>query len=101
MDNNLFNAIFDFSFSKFVSIDLVRVLYAFTFIVAGLAAIGLILAGFAVNLSWGIGSIILAPILYFLIIVIVRVFLEMLVVLFRIAENTREIADNTRQEIPD
>ena len=96
--NNPFNAIFDFSFSKFVSIDLIRVVYAFTFIVAGLAAIGLIIAGFSVSLGWGIGGLILAPVLYFAIVIFVRVLLEMMVVLFRIAENTREIADNIQPE---
>ena len=96
MENNLFTALFDLSFSKFISIDLIRVLYAFAFIVAGLAAIILIIAGFATSLTWGIGSIILAPGLYFLIIVGVRVLLEMLVVVFRIAENTSEIVENTK-----
>ena len=96
--NNPFNAIFDFSFSKFVSIDLIRVVYAFTFIVAGLAAIGLIIAGFSASLGWGIGGLILAPVLYFAIVIFVRVLLEMMVVLFRIAENTREIADNIQSE---
>jgi hypothetical protein len=93
-----FSAIFDFSFTEFISIDLIRLLYVFAFIVAGLAMVGTILAGFSNSFWWGLGSIIIAPVEFFLIIFIARIGLEMLVVLFRIAENTRETADNTKSE---
>jgi hypothetical protein len=93
-----FSAIFDFSFTEFISIDLIRVLYVFAFIVAGLAMVGTILAGFSNGFGWGLGSIIIAPVVFFIVIFIARIGLEMLVVLFRIAENTRETADNTKTE---
>jgi hypothetical protein len=93
-----FSAIFDFSFTEFISIDLIRVLYVFAFIVAGLAMVGTIFAGFANSIWWGLGSIIMAPVVFFIIIFIARIGLEILVVLFRIAENTRETADNTKAE---
>ena len=93
-----FRAIFDFSFTEFISIDLIRVLYVFAFIVAGLAMVGTILAGFSNGFGWGLGSIIIAPVVFFIIIFVARIGLEMLVVLFRIAENTRETADNTKTE---
>ena len=93
-----FSAIFDFSFKEFISIDLIRVLYVFAFIVAGLAMVSTILAGFSNSFIWGLGSIIVAPVVFFIIIFIARIGLEVLVVLFRIAENTRESADNTKTE---
>ncbi len=93
-----FSAIFDFSFKEFISIDLIRVLYVFAFIVAGLAMVSTILAGFSNSFMWGLGSIIVAPVVFFIIIFIARISLEVLVVLFRIAENTRETADNTKKE---
>ena len=37
-----FSAIFDFSFTEFISIDLIRVLYVFAFVVAGVAMVGAI-----------------------------------------------------------
>lgn len=102
MDNNSekppFSAIFDFSFTEFISIDLIRVLYVFAFIVAGLTMVGTILAGFSNSFMWGLGSIIMAPVVFFIIVFIARISLEMLVVLFRIAENTQETADNTKAE---
>ena len=97
-DKPPFSAIFDFSFTEFISIDLIRVLYVFAFIVAGLAMVGTILAGFSNGFGWGLGSIIIAPVIFFIIIFIARIGLEMLVVLFRIAENTRETAENTKTE---
>ena len=84
-----FSAIFDFSFTEFISIDLIRVLYVFTFIVASLAMVGTILAGFSNSFFWGLGSIIMAPVVFFLIVFMARIGLEVLVVLFRIAENTK------------
>ncbi len=102
MENNSgkppFSAIFDFSFTEFISIDLIRVLYVFAFIVAGLAMIGTILAGFSNSFMWGLGSIIMAPVVFFIIVFVARIGLEVLVVLFRIAENTKDTADNTKSE---
>jgi hypothetical protein len=93
-----FSAIFDFSFTEFISIDLIRVLYVFAYIVAALTMVGVILAGFSNGFGWGLGSIIIAPVIFFTIIFIARIFLEILVVLFRIAENTKATAENTQTE---
>ena len=93
-----FSAIFDFSFTEFISIDLIRVLYVFAFIVAGLAMIGTILTGFSNSFLWGLGSIIMAPVVFFIIIFVARISLEMLIVIFRIAENTKETAENAKAE---
>ena len=92
------SAIFDFSFTEFISIDLIRILYVFAFLVAGLAMVATILAGFSSGFMWGLGSIIMAPIVFFIIIFIARISLETMIVLFRIAENTKETADNTKTE---
>jgi len=101
MDNSgkpPFSAIFDFSFKEFISIDLIKVLYVFAFLVAGLAMVGTILAGFSASFWWGLGSIIISPFVFFIIIFIARIGLETMVVLFRIAENTRETANNTKEQ---
>ena len=93
-----FSAIFDFSFTEFISIELIRVLYVFAFIVAGLTMAGTILAGFSNSFWWGLGSIIMAPIVFFTIVFFARISLETMIVLFRIAENTKETANNTKAE---
>jgi len=93
-----FSAIFDFSFTEFISIELIRVLYVFAFIVAGLTMVATILSGFSNGLWWGFGSIIMAPIVFFTIVFFARISLETMIVLFRIAENTRETAEHTKKE---
>ena len=93
-----FSAIFDFSFKEFISIDLIRVLYVFSFVVAALVMISTVVAGFSGGFFWGLGSLVMAPVVFFLIVFMARIGLEILVVLFRIAENTREMADNTKAE---
>ena len=102
MDNSSekppFSAIFDFSFTEFISIELIRVLYIFAFIVAGLSMVGTVLSGFSNGFWWGLGSIIMAPVVFFAIVFLARISLETMIVLFRIAENTKETADNTKTE---
>ena len=93
-----FSAIFDFSFTEFISIDLIRVLYVFAFIVAGFTMVGTIFAGFSNSFWWGLGSLIMAPIVFFMIVFLARISLETMIVLFRIAENTKQTAENTKTE---
>ena len=93
-----FSAIFDFTFTEFISIDLIRLLYVFAFIVAGLAMVGAIFAGFSNGFMWGVGSIIMAPVVFFVIVFAARIVLEMMIVLFRIEEYTKQTADNTKTE---
>ena len=97
-DKPPFSAIFDFSFTEFISIDLIRVLYVFAFIVAGFTMVGTIFAGFSNSFWWGLFSIIMAPAVFFVIVFVARISLETMIVLFRIAENTREMADHTKKE---
>jgi hypothetical protein len=97
-DKPPFSAIFDFSFSEFISIDLIRVLYVFAFIVAGLTMVGTIFAGFSYSFWWGLGSLIMAPIVFFVIIFAARISLETMIVLFKIAEHTKATAENTKED---
>ena len=87
--------LFDFSFSEFISEDLIRILYAITIILAIVAAIAGVFAAFSNSVSAGIGALILAPIVLFVYILFARVMMEFLIVFFRIADHLKEIAGNT------
>jgi len=91
-----FGAIFDFSFSRFAVVELVKVLYVIAIVLAVIAVIIGIVSAFASSFWAGLFSIILAPVVFIVYIFIARVWLELLVVVFRIADHTREIAENTR-----
>ena len=92
---SFFASLFDFSFSRFVTLRLVKFLYVVSMIVIMLAVIVLIIAGFteAVSGVEAVGYIVLAPILAFLYLVGVRVGFELVVVVFRIGETATEIRD--------
>lgn len=93
-DYGFWEALFDFSFSKFVTVDLVRILYVLAII---LAAFGVIAAAVGSFLNYGlligIFSLAMGVVVFVLTVLVARVWLEIFVVLFRIADYVREIAE--------
>jgi hypothetical protein len=98
----LIRTLFDFSFSTFVTIRVVRTAYILGVIGAGLSSLGIPLLALARAISRiepsGVEPIfppllalILSPVIFVLEVIVLRVALETIVVLFRIAENTRQI----------
>ena len=87
-------ALFDFSFSKFVTVELVRVLYVLAIILAALAAVVSAVGAFLnYGILTGIFSAAMAVVGFVVVVLLARVWLEIFVVLFRIADHTREIAE--------
>ncbi len=86
---------FDFSFSEFISEDLVRILYAISIVLAIVAAIAGVFAAFSNSVSAGIGALILGPVVLFVYILFIRVLMEFFIVFFRIADYLKQIAENT------
>lgn len=99
MANNrgFFSKLFDFSFSDFIAIQIVGILYILGIIFAGLAALGIIIAGFSQSFFAGIISIIVSPIVFLLYVVLFRLGLEAFIASIRTAENTRKIVEHIRK----
>jgi hypothetical protein len=95
-ESDFWGSLFDFTFSRFVTEHLIRVLYILAFILAVIAAVSSAVALFSQGLMAGLFSILLAPLAFVLVMVIARVWLEMLVVLFRIASYLREINEKVK-----
>ncbi len=91
-------SLFDLSFTRYVSVSLVRVLYILAIVMATVLVIVGVITGFSNSFSAGITALILAPIFFFLYVLFVRVMLEFIVVVFRIADYAREIAENTQNK---
>jgi hypothetical protein len=106
-----FGSLFDLSFENFVATKLVKVLFVLGIIVAALYAIGIVVmllsAGISASAIRGgpgsvvvvgavIGALILAPLVFFLMVLGSRIWCEVLIVMFRIAEHTGEIAEQGR-----
>jgi hypothetical protein len=95
---SFFETLFDFSFSKFVTETVVRILYIVAILLAGVGALGIIISGFANGIGSGVFALIFAPILFIFWVLLARVGMEIFVVIFRIADYLREIARNTKPE---
>lgn len=89
--------LFDLSFQSFITTSIIKVLYVLFIIVAGLAALGFIAVGFASNAGVGVVALILSPLIFLLYVIMARVYLEIVIVLFRIHDQTAETARNTRK----
>jgi hypothetical protein len=92
-----FASLFDFSFKSFITLRFIKVLYIVIIVLAGIIAF----AFFATTLATGnLGSIILGllfgAIFFFFYVILARLGLELLVVIFRIGENTSILVDQAQ-----
>jgi len=105
-----FASLYDFSFAAFVTPKMVRIIYVIALIAAGLWCLGILLTGFttfalAMQMQstpygtggtglalFAFGEIIGAPILFVVFSIVARMQLEVLIAVFRIAENTTAMA---------
>lgn len=93
MPKGFITSLFDFSFTEFITIRTIRILYGILIALAGIAALYFIVTGFRASAAMGILYLILSPLLFFLDVIIVRIWLEIVMVIFRIEENTRKLAE--------
>lgn len=85
--------LFDLSFSEFITTQIIKVLYVIAMIGAAVGGLVVLLGGFRSGSFMGVlTGLILAPVLFLLYVILARIWLETLIVLFRIAENISKIA---------
>jgi hypothetical protein len=92
---SFFRALFDFSFSEFITSKIIKVLYVIMIVLVALFWIAVLIYSFMMpgkNAFSIIASIIIVPIAFLLHIIFMRVGYEILIVIFGIAEHTRDIA---------
>ena len=87
---------FDLSFEHFITPSLIKVLFIIAMVVIGLGVLGAIIMGFVASGAFGIFVLIAALIAGFIYLLLARVFLEMVVVFFRIRDDTEEMARRKR-----
>lgn len=100
-------SLFDLSFSSFVTTKIIRVLYVLSLVGVVLAA-GMVLLGSVTGGVLGLasdeggagviamlGGFVMAALVLFFGVLLARIYMELLIVVFRIAESTEIIAQNT------
>ena len=91
-EKGFFELLFDFSFSEFVTTKIIKVLYVLAIHGAGIAALMTLFSGFATKSFSGVlYGLVMTPIVFLLGTLVARIWLETLIVLFRIAENTTKL----------
>jgi len=87
-----FATLFDLSFTEFVALRLMRVLYVLGIIGSGIGALVFIVGGFSHGAGVGVLALILSPAIFTLLVIVCRVQVELMVVLFSIAQSVGDIA---------
>ncbi len=89
MKKGFLASLFDISFESLITTKIIKVVYVLYMIGIGVAALALVVAAF--NSSTGAGIFVLliaAPLGSLIYLILIRVFLEAIIALFRIMENT-------------
>jgi len=95
-NRGFFAALFDLSFSEFVTTKLIKILYVLLLIMIAIGFLIIVFGGIVSLFTrgeflQGLVTIVLAPIGAFLWIILARMWMELIIVVFRIAENTTEL----------
>jgi uncharacterized membrane protein len=93
---NFLAQLFDFSFTDFITPKLVGIVYGIGIGVVGVYSLITIVTGFYEAFWLGLLGLVVAPFIFLGMIIILRFYLEFLVVMFRVAQNTSRIAENTK-----
>jgi len=92
-DAGFLGGLFDLSFTEFVTIRIIKVLYVIAIILSGVAALAFFVASATRGAVAAVGGLVISPILFLLWVLASRVWLELVVVAFRIAENTNILVE--------
>lgn len=96
-----FGQLFDLSFNEFVTTKIIKALFVLAIIGSGFGGLAIMLGMFATRSFLGVvGGLIAGPLAFLLYVIGARVWLEVLIVIFRIAENTAKLAGRGDQAPP-
>ena len=88
-------ALFDLSFTRFLTVSVIKVIYILGIVLLALGWLIFVIGGFSQGFMYGVLGIIFGTILALIELLFLRVWLELIVVIFRIGENTSAMARAT------
>ncbi|KQC08308.1 MAG: hypothetical protein APR54_00480 [Candidatus Cloacimonas sp. SDB] len=86
-------ALFDVSFSEFITTKLIKIIFVIGIVIAAIVALFFIIGAFVSSFWAGLGSLIISPIIFLIYVLIIRIWLELIIVIFKIAENSKIVAE--------
>lgn len=94
MDKGLLSELFDYSFSTLITPKILRMAYIVATVMAGLGSLAMFVNLAALAEGDGVFlGLLLVPALFLLYMICARIALEMVIVVFRIGDDVRRIAD--------
>ncbi len=99
-EKSFWACLFDLSFSELITLRIIRVLYLIGIILAGVAALVLIVKAFFHGFGMGLLLVIASPVVFTLLVICCRVKMEFVLTLFRIEENTRQAKAESIEAAP-
>lgn len=93
---SFFQVLFDFSFSEFITPRVAGVIYALVVVLVGLGSVALLISSLRQGIGAVIAALIIAPLFFFLYVIFFRIVLESMIAAMYTANNTAQIAENTR-----
>ena len=99
VQTGFFEALMDTRFDNLITPKLIRFLYVVSMIVLALGALVVVVSAFTQSAGTGILALILAPLGALVYLIVVRLWLELIVVTFKIREAAELVADNTARPI--
>ncbi len=92
-DTGFFAALLDFSFSSFITTRLLKWVYIAILAVAGLVGLGYIVKSLGSGFTGAIVALVVTPVAYLFLAIMTRIGVELTIVMFLIAENTAQTAE--------
>ena len=90
-------ALLDLSFKRFITLSVIKVLYILGLLLLAIGWLIMVIMGFtAGGILGGLGALIVGTILIFIEAIFLRVWLELICVIFRIGENTSKLVEQDR-----
>ncbi|HSP42743.1 MAG TPA: DUF4282 domain-containing protein [Luteolibacter sp.] len=89
MNKGLLATLFDLSFNQFVTTKILKIIYVLGIVASAVATIFMLTSAVLTNEAIVIVvAMLLAPLIFLISVIFVRLYVELIIVLFRIAENT-------------
>jgi hypothetical protein len=87
------DALFDLSFQRFITLSVIKVLYLLGLALIALMWLIVVIGGFGQGFMAGLVALVVGSLAALLYVIFYRVWLELIVVLFRIGENTSKLVE--------
>jgi hypothetical protein len=90
----------DFGFNRFITLSVMKVLYMLGIALIGLMWLGGVITFFSLGVGMGLAGLVGVTIAAMVYLIFFRVWMELIVVLFRIGDNTSKLVQATQQKPP-